>query len=181
QIPSAGAYSLKVEYFAAVGQAAIQFLWFNAGHSQRMEQSTVVVNVLPRITSDPVRMAITDAEFLLQARGAVSAVDRVHTALHGYLRLICDHADITYKQDDTLVRLLRLLRQQHPVFLSPNPRKHEMEKILNAFGTILDTLNPLRNNATLAHANPSLLSEEEAMLAINAARSILHYLDAKFK
>jgi Abortive infection C-terminus len=37
----------------------------------------------------------------------------------------------------------------------------------------------LRNNASVAHPNEALLDEPEAMLAINAARTILHYLDAK--
>jgi hypothetical protein len=43
----------------------------------------------------------------------------------------------------------------------------------------VDALNPLRNKASVAHANPVLLPEPEAMLVINAARSILHYVDEK--
>jgi hypothetical protein len=44
---------------------------------------------------------------------------------------------------------------------------------------VLDAMNPLWNRASLAHPNPPLLAEPEAMLVINAARTILHYLDAK--
>jgi hypothetical protein len=178
---NAGTYSLKIEYFAGVGQAAIHFFWFNANFDAQLEQSTVVTNLWSQLTSDSVKRAILDAELLLQSSGAASAIDRVHTGLHGYLRLACDGSGIPYKKDDSIIRLLKLLQQQHPVFLLPNPRKQETEKILNAFGAILDTFNSLRNHASLAHPNPTLLEEEDAMLAINAARTILHYLDAKFK
>jgi hypothetical protein len=46
-------------------------------------------------------------------------------------------------------------------------------------GAILDALNPVRNRASVAHPNPTLLDQHEAMLVVNAARTILHYLDAK--
>jgi hypothetical protein len=45
--------------------------------------------------------------------------------------------------------------------------------------TIVDALQPMRNRASLAHANEQLLCREDAVLAINAARSLIHYLDAK--
>ena len=54
-----------------------------------------------------------------------------------------------------------------------------MNKILRAFGAVLDALNTLRNRSSLAHPTESLVGDDEAMLAINAARTILHYLDAK--
>jgi hypothetical protein len=43
----------------------------------------------------------------------------------------------------------------------------------------MDALNFLRNKASIAHPNADLLGDEEAMLAVNAARTTLHYLDAK--
>ena len=47
--------------------------------------------------------------------------------------------------------------------------------------SVVDTLNTLRNTASLAHPNDALLDDEEAMLAINAAQTILHYLDPKLR
>lgn len=44
---------------------------------------------------------------------------------------------------------------------------------------ILDALNPVRNRASVAHPNATLLAQAEAMLVVNATRTILHYLDAK--
>jgi hypothetical protein len=52
--------------------------------------------------------------------------------------------------------------------------------VLNASGSILDALNPLRNNASVAHPNAQLLGRDEAQLVINVGRSLLTYLDAKF-
>lgn len=43
---------------------------------------------------------------------------------------------------------------------------------------IIDALNPVRNEKTLAHPNP-LLDEAEAMLAIHAIRTLLHYFDKR--
>ncbi len=146
----------------------------------RLEQTAPVATPNPTITSQVVKQAIQDAEHLLASSGAPSAVDRIHTAIHGYLRAVCDTAGINYTQDNSITRLLKLLRQQHPAFQVNGTRNSDTEKILNAFATQLDALNSLRNHASLAHANPSLLEEEDAMLAINATRSILHYLDAKF-
>jgi hypothetical protein len=40
-------------------------------------------------------------------------------------------------------------------------------------------LNPVRNNASVAHPNEDLLGHEEAELVINVGRSLLSYLDAK--
>jgi hypothetical protein len=48
-----------------------------------------------------------------------------------------------------------------------------------AFATVVDALNPVRNRGSMAHANATLLDEPEAMLVINAVRTLLHYLNAK--
>jgi hypothetical protein len=44
----------------------------------------------------------------------------------------------------------------------------------------MDALQPIRNNASVAHPNEALLDAPEAMLVVNTARTLLHYLDAKF-
>lgn len=51
--------------------------------------------------------------------------------------------------------------------------------MLGAMATVLDSLNPIRNNASVAHPNEELLDEPEAHLAINAARTVFAFLDAK--
>jgi len=53
-------------------------------------------------------------------------------------------------------------------------------QIFRGMAQIIDALNPVRNKKTLAHPNP-LLDEPEAMLAINAIRTLLHYFDRRLK
>jgi hypothetical protein len=45
--------------------------------------------------------------------------------------------------------------------------------------TILDALNPVRNNASMAHPTSALIGEAEAVLVINTVRTLLTYLEAK--
>ncbi len=45
----------------------------------------------------------------------------------------------------------------------------------------MDSLNPIRNHASLAHPNENLLDKDEAMLFINVVRTLLQYLDEKLR
>lgn len=145
--------------------------------AQRLEGTLQINN--PQITSAVVEQAIKDIEILVQSGQPISCVDRIHTALHGYLRVICDTAKIAYQKDDSMTRLFRLLRQQHPAFVDLGPRTNEIERILNSFANILDALNPVRDHASEAHPNENLLGKNEALLIINVGRTLLHYIDAK--
>jgi hypothetical protein len=111
---------------------------------------------------------------------AVSGVDRIHTTLHGYLHAACDIENISYGNDDSMTKLFKLLRQHHLALQDLSPRSQDIERILQASATIMDALNPIRNNASVAHPNEDLLNKVEAMFVINIVRSLLHYLDAKF-
>ncbi len=147
--------------------------------ARRLESASPVASPEPKITSVVVERAIGDVEALIQASGAVSGVDRIHTALHGYLRAVCDRENIPYSKDDSMTRLFRLLRQHHPALQSLGARSQDIERVLQSFASIMDALNPIRNNASVAHPNVDLLEKDEAMLVINSARTLLHYLDAK--
>jgi len=48
-----------------------------------------------------------------------------------------------------------------------------------ALTSIIDAAGTLRNNSSGAHPSESVLQRPEAMLVINAAKSLIHYLDAK--
>ena len=45
--------------------------------------------------------------------------------------------------------------------------------------SILDAMLPVRNQASVAHPNETLLGEAEARLVINVGRTLLNYLDAR--
>ena len=133
----------------------------------------------PQITTRSVERALNEAEQLLRTGGAASALDRAHTALHGYLKVVCARAQIPTGPDDAMTSLFKRIRMEHPAFRTEGPHDPHVGRIVGAMATVLDALNPLRNRASMAHANDDLLDEPEAMLALNSARALLHYLDAK--
>ncbi len=148
--------------------------------AKRLENASPIATPDPKTTSIIVERAISDVETLLQSSGAISGVDRIHTALHGYLQAVCDKEKIIYAKDDSMTKLFKLLRQSHPALQNLGSRSQDIERVFQSFASILDALNPIRNNASVAHPNNSLLEKDEAMLVINAARTLLHYLNAKF-
>jgi hypothetical protein len=146
---------------------------------QRLETGTPVPSEVPSISSDVVSRAIGDADLLLRSSGATSGVDRIHTALHGYLIAACRDAGITPANDASTTALLRALRSSHPKLADLGPRAHDIEKVLNSCTNILDVMNPIRNRASMAHPNHELLGHEEALLVINVGRTLISYLDSK--
>ncbi len=145
----------------------------------RLQGAAPVPSKKPKITSTCVERAIDDAEQLIQKTGATSAVDRVHTMLHGYLRAVCEDAGITYRENTLLSGLFGLIRSQHPAFVDVGPRKDDLEKIFRAMSGIMDAMNPIRNEGSMAHTNKDLLDPPEAALVVNMARTVLHYVDMK--
>lgn len=144
-----------------------------------LRSGPAVEHLTPRNATETVRRALADAEHLLQKNGATSAVDRVHTALHGYQLGLCAEMNIPVPPDPSLTQAFKLLRKQHPALQAEGPRAQDIEKILNALSTILDALNPIRNRASIAHPNEVLLDETDARLAMNTGRTLFHYLDSK--
>ena len=131
------------------------------------------------VSSDVVERALSDAERLLASQGATSGVDRIHTAFHGYLRARFDAQAIGYPTSAGVTELFKLLRSSYPAFSASGPHQQEVDKILRSLANVVDALNPVRNHGSVAHANNALLPQAEAMLVINAVRTLLHYVDAK--
>jgi hypothetical protein len=132
-----------------------------------------------KITSDVVERALSDFATLAHSKGgAISGVDRLHTALHGYFEAVCDVATIAYNPDSSITALFSLIRQHHPA-LQRKPPGTEAEKIFRAMAQIVDILNPVRNQKSMAHPSEALLEEPEAMLVANSVRTLLHYLNSK--
>jgi len=130
--------------------------------TKRLEAGGSVSSPSPRITSAVVATAIADAEALINASGAVSGVDRVHTSLHGYLLAVCDASGISYQEDASTTALFKLVRNHHPALRKLGARGNDVERVLMSCATILDALNPLRNRGSMAHPNPVLISPAEA-------------------
>lgn len=145
----------------------------------RLEADGQVDSPAIQKTSETVYEALKDAEALLKTRGPQSAVDRAHTALHGYLKKLCHDRGETLPDDPSLTLLFKTLREKFSEFSATIPHDSEAKRVFGSIASALDSLNTIRNRATLAHPNELLLDAPEAMLYINLSRAVLAYIESK--
>ena len=145
----------------------------------RLVTGQVAVEVDVESPSEVVSRALNDAATLLRESGPQSAVDRVHTAMHGYLHSLCDEINVQLDGRPTMNQLFKALRGAHPALADVGARGEDVNRMLGAIATILDALNPVRNNASVAHPNDQLVGEPEAHLVINIVQTLLNYLEHK--
>lgn len=146
----------------------------------RLETGTASVPVVLESPSEVVQRALDDADALIEATGPQSAVDRLHTALHGYLHSLCVDEQIEVNQErPTLNQLFKALRDNHPALANLGARESDIRKMLGSMASILDALNPVRNQASVAHPNDELVGEAEAVLVVNLVRTMLAYLEQR--
>jgi hypothetical protein len=132
------------------------------------------------ITSDTVERALEDAGHLIASgQGATSAIDRVHTALHGYINALCRDSGIAIEFNEKMTSVFKKLREQHPKLTYNGPRSNEIDLVFKATATIVDSINTLRNNASIAHPNETVIPQAEAMFLINLMRSLLHFIEMR--
>jgi hypothetical protein len=141
----------------------------------RLQSTPGVMEINIAASRDVVKRALSDARTLIAQGKPAHATDRLHTAIHGYLRTLCETHTVTYVQEDGLTRLLRLLQQNVPALAADE----QIRKVVNGMSSVLDALSPVRNNQSLAHANDQILDDADAALVINATGTLLHYLEAK--
>jgi hypothetical protein len=146
---------------------------------QRCVEEASVTPTTPAISSAVVQHALQDAAALLESRGPISAFDRVHTALHGYLKAACERVGAEVPHLATTAQVFKCLRQHHPALSDLGAQQDSLTKILQGMSAVIDGLSTQRNNASLAHANEHLLGREDAILAINSARTLIQFLDTK--
>ena len=157
------------------------------GHYVRFIAVSPIQDSMPEMVSEPelkvasttVEQALADAKNLLTSSGPASAVDRVHTAIHGYIRSILRTIGIESSDTAGLTEVFKLLRSKHKAFQRMSSGDKNAEKILHGMASVVDSVNTLRNKSSIAHPNERLLQDPEAILAINAVRTLLHYLESK--
>jgi hypothetical protein len=150
-------------------------------HSLQSELYGLAVPEVMPTSSEAALQALADAQALLESRGPTSAVDRVHTGLHGFLKSACSDAGLSFTPDATANQLLKLLLKSHPSLQDLGPRGEEVRRLVRSSLSIVDAMGTLRNRASLAHPNEELLDHDEALLVINLGRSLLRFLVAKLK
>ena len=122
-------------------------------------------------------VALQSIQVNVQYLGPASAVDRAHTALLGYIKGICAIEKIQLPNDCGLEEAFARLKEHRAFAEAPN--SEDTNKILRSLAKAIAVLNFSRNTKSLAHLPNELLDEPEALLAINAALTILIYLDRK--
>lgn len=132
-------------------------------------------------TSAVVKLALENVASHLRDGTPVSGVDRIHTALHGHLRMLCRNAGLVAEDENevTILSLWRKLEAAHPAFQGDIAHKDHTAKFLRGMATAFDALNPVRNSGSIAHPNDLLLGEPEARLMIDFGYSFLNYLDRR--
>lgn len=145
----------------------------------RCEGGTSVEPVTPTVGRAVVEQALLEAEHRLKAGAPLGAVDRVHTAFHGYLVGVAAVRGVALPKDAPTTKVFKLLRSSCPELRPVGPHGDQFEKILNSIASIVDAANPLRSHGTLAHPNEHLIEPAEAILYVNALKTLMHYLNAK--
>ncbi len=149
------------------------------GWISRLETGQVAVEVGLESPPEVVRRALDDADTLVRTSGPQSAVDRLHTAMHGYLYSLSQEIGAQFDGHPKMNQLFKEIRRSHPALADVGARGEDVKRILGSLATILDALNPIRNNASVAHPNDRLIGEPEARLVINVVRTLLNYLEDK--
>lgn len=142
-------------------------------------EGAAVAQVDLQVSSDAVRRALADVAVLIERSGPISAVDRLHTAMHGYMKALCAALPVQPTDDAGINALFKLLREHHPALNQPGLHSETTTKFLRPLMGIMDAMNPARNWGSLAHPNEELLGKDEAMLIVNASRAVFQYLNAK--
>jgi Abortive infection C-terminus len=131
----------------------------------------------PRLfgTSEDVELALENIDSLLESgiMPEVSAVDRLHTAIHGHMLYLCAMAELTPEHDSNVSSLFSLLR-------GTRAGNEKLDPIFRGLAKVLDGVGSLRNNRSLAHPCEEMLDLAEARLALNAGKTLLRYLDDRF-
>jgi len=180
ETPDAGAYETVANVVTEIAPEKPYVRFVVIKLDTESASASPVPRPTPRITSEAVETALADAELLLRARGPASAVDRAHTAVHGFLRAALERGGgAAVPQTAPVTDLYRQLRETHAGLRAAVTGGEESRRIVMALASILDSANSLRNTASGAHPAPSALQPPEALLVIHASRLLIHYLDGK--
>ena len=127
--------------------------------------------------SGTVQKAVEDAEVFIREGRYDSAVDRVHTAFHGYLRQLLTEHGVAYGADDGLPSLFSKLHGYYGDSIQPTDVAERLKTILRSAGGMINAVNELRNNNTIAHPNGQLIQKREAQLVIRMVHAVVDYVE----
>ncbi|MCM1061968.1 MAG: abortive infection family protein, partial [Eubacterium sp.] len=121
--------------------------------------------------------AIADAELFMQQGKYDSALDRIHTAFHGYLRKLLDNKNVSYEESDTLSQLYTKLHTKITAEIGSSAIADLIKTTLRSASGIISSMNDLRNRHSLSHPNDDLLEKREAEMAIALVKTVCDYIN----
>jgi len=130
-------------------------------------------------TREVVKAALADLTAAIRDARSISGVDRAHTALHGHVKHLCEEANIAFLPDSNLPYLFGELLKKHPAFSNLGANGGHVGIAIKRLSGVVDSLGHVRNRASVAHPNEELLEAAEANLFLNAACTLLTYLDQR--
>ena len=127
--------------------------------------------------SGTIRKAIDDANVFIRDGKYDSALDRIHTAFHGYLKqLLAEHGEPSGSEDG-LPALYSKLHAYYADQIQPADVGDRIKGILRSAGGMVNAVNELRNNNTIAHPNGQLIECREACLVIKLISAVVDYIE----
>lgn len=127
--------------------------------------------------TEVIEKAIVDAEVFMAEGKYTSAFDRVHTAVMGYFRKKLNDLSVSYEESDTLGQLYNKIHEHIAKSMTTNIGSLMKTAIRSASG-VISSINELRNRHSLAHPNDELITDKEAKLCINMAKTITDYIES---
>lgn len=127
--------------------------------------------------SGTIQKAVNDATVFIREGVFDSAVDRIHTAFHGYLQQLLTEHQMEFGKDDSISSLYSKLYTLYGTIIDPPEVALRVKTILRSGAGLISAVNELRNNNTIAHPNGSLIQEREAQLVIELVKCMVDYIE----
>lgn len=119
---------------------------------------------------------LEDVNLFIREGKYESAVDRVHTGFYAYLRQLMDKHGINYSENEKLPSLFSKLHGFYEVNIQPPEVSDRIKAVLRSAGGMINAINELRNNNTVAHPNGQLIQKREAQLVVRLVNLIIDYI-----
>ncbi|MCW5947494.1 MAG: abortive infection family protein [Fimbriimonadales bacterium] len=144
----------------------------------RLKQSSPVIDIeaiTPNATERGFQSLANAVREAIDKGEPETGLDRLHTFVVKYFRVLCKRRGIPFDQADPLHSLIgkyvKRLRAAHEI------ESTMTERILLSNIRIMEDFNKVRNQQSLAHDNP-ILTHDEALLICNHVASVIRFVES---
>ncbi|MGE7600086.1 HEPN domain-containing protein [Lysinibacillus fusiformis] len=129
--------------------------WINRLRGELIEHEELKTDI------EFVNEVLQQAETLITNHTYSSAVDRAHTAVHGYLKALCAKQNITFPNSNVKIHdMWGALKTKHPSFNINIKEGHKpINQTANAIGRFLENMNEIRNEQSFSHPNEYIIGK----------------------